>query len=166
MRTVVIAGEVGGRWSEETKVFFWSLACEKSRSEAGVLRGSVRVAWYRRWSCLLACAWSVEESQGLGMIHPLPTKWWLPRSATCGPCSGLTVHISFVAKKKLRFALWKSIESTKFFIERAKKRVSSCREDVAKAQAVLRKAEAKVLTEEDSLRDGESRLAALQLEAQ
>ena len=58
------------------------------------------------------------------------------------------------------------IESTKLFIERAKKRVTSCQEDVAKAQAVLREAEAKVLTEEDSLREGESRLAALQLEAQ
>ena len=31
---VVIAGEVGGRWSEETKAFLWSLACEKSRFEA------------------------------------------------------------------------------------------------------------------------------------
>ena len=58
------------------------------------------------------------------------------------------------------------IESTKLFIERAKKRVLSCQEEVAKAQAVLREAEAKVLTEEDSLREGESRLTALQLEAQ
>ena len=36
MRMVVIAGEVGGRWSEETKAFLWSLACEKSRSEGPV----------------------------------------------------------------------------------------------------------------------------------
>ena len=56
MRMVVIAGEVGGRWSEETKAFFWSLACEKSRSEARVLRKSVRAGWYRRWCCLLSCA--------------------------------------------------------------------------------------------------------------
>ena len=57
VRMVVIAGEVGGRWSEETKVFLWSLACEKSRSEAIVLRGSVRAAWYRKWckgSCFVA----------------------------------------------------------------------------------------------------------------
>ena len=53
---VVIAGEVGGRWWEETKDFLWALACEKSRSEARVLRGSVRAAWYRRWCCLLACS--------------------------------------------------------------------------------------------------------------
>ena len=56
MRMVVIAGEVGGRWSEETKTVLRSLACEKSRSEARVLRGSVRTAWYRRWCCFLACA--------------------------------------------------------------------------------------------------------------
>ena len=56
VRMVVIAGEVGGRWSEETKAFLWSLACEKSLSEARVMRGSVRAAWYRRWCCLLACA--------------------------------------------------------------------------------------------------------------
>ena len=54
VRMVVIAG--GGRWSEETKDFLWSLACEKSRSEVRVLRGSVRAAWYRRWCCILACS--------------------------------------------------------------------------------------------------------------
>ena len=31
-RFVVIAGEVGGRWSEETKTFLWSLACAKASS--------------------------------------------------------------------------------------------------------------------------------------
>ena len=80
MRMVVIAGEVGGRWSEETKAFLWSLACEKSRSEATVLRKSVRAAWYRRWCCLLACAeakvaLSLLERRrvpGLGMIHHNP----------------------------------------------------------------------------------------------
>ena len=56
VRMVVIVGEVGGRWSDEMKTFLWSLACEKSRSEARVLRKSVRAAWYRRWCCLLACA--------------------------------------------------------------------------------------------------------------
>ena len=53
---VVIAGEVGGRWSSETKNFLWCLACEKALSASSVLRGSARAAWYRRWSCLLACA--------------------------------------------------------------------------------------------------------------
>ena len=60
---VVIAGEVGGRWSSETKRwssetknFLWCLACEKALSASSVFRGSARAAWYRRWSCLLACA--------------------------------------------------------------------------------------------------------------
>ena len=60
----------------------------------------------------------------------------------------------------------KTADSTKLCIERAKKRVWNFQEEVAKAQAVLREAEAKVLMEEDSLREGESRLAALQLETQ
>ena len=112
VRMVVIAGEVGGKWSEETQGFLWCLACEKSRSEPKVFRKSVRVAWYRRWCCLLVLprqrqlfcrSWSVEESQVLGMIHPLPTRWWRPHSARCSfPCSGLTVHISFARKKEKR----------------------------------------------------------------
>ena len=55
-RLVVIAGEVGGRWSQETKDFLWCLACEKSKSSPRLLQGSVRVGWYRRWCCLLACS--------------------------------------------------------------------------------------------------------------
>ena len=73
VRMVVIAGEIGGRWSEETKAFLWSLACEKSRSEAIVLRGSVRAAWYRKW-CKGSCfgrSWSVVESLEFG--DDLPT---------------------------------------------------------------------------------------------
>ena len=53
---VVIAGEVGGRWSQETKDFLWCLACEKSKSSPRLLQGSARVGWYRRWCCLLACS--------------------------------------------------------------------------------------------------------------
>ena len=44
---VVIAGEVGGRWSSETKNFLWCLASEKALSASSVLRGSARAAWYR-----------------------------------------------------------------------------------------------------------------------
>ena len=54
-RLVVIAGEVGGRWSQETKDFLWCLACEKSKSSLRLLQGSVRAGWYRRWCCVLAC---------------------------------------------------------------------------------------------------------------
>ena len=39
-RLVVIAGEVGGRWSQETKDFLWCLACEKSKASQRLLQGS------------------------------------------------------------------------------------------------------------------------------
>ena len=48
-RLVVIAGEVGGRWSDETKTFLWSLACAKATSVPRRMYGSARAAWYRRW---------------------------------------------------------------------------------------------------------------------
>ena len=64
-RLVVIAGEVAGRWSQETKAFLWSLACEKSREASKILQGSARAAWYRRWSCLLACAASKAFASSL-----------------------------------------------------------------------------------------------------
>ena len=69
----VIAGEVGGKLSAETKASLWNLASEKSRSEARVLRGSVRAAWCRR-CCLVACAaakavaLSLLERQGLPRV--------------------------------------------------------------------------------------------------
>ena len=37
-RLVVIAGEVGGRWSDETKTFLWSLACAKADVSATDVR--------------------------------------------------------------------------------------------------------------------------------
>ena len=55
-RLVVIAGEVGGRWSEETKTFLWCLACAKATAAPRRMFGSARAGWYRRWTCLLACS--------------------------------------------------------------------------------------------------------------
>ena len=55
-RMVVIVGEVGGRWSQETKAFLWSLASDKANSAPKLLRGSARAAWYKRWTSLLACS--------------------------------------------------------------------------------------------------------------
>ena len=71
---------VGGRWSEETKAFLWSLACEKSRSEARVLRGSV---------CLLACAaakavaMSLLERRGVPGVGDKPPSAHEVVSPTC-----------------------------------------------------------------------------------
>ena len=39
---MVIAGEVGGRWSDETKTFLWSLACAKAMSVARRMHGLVQ----------------------------------------------------------------------------------------------------------------------------
>ena len=47
------------------------------------------------------------------------------------------------------------------FIERAKKRVNVCREEVSRAQEALAQAQTKLQSEEQGLVDGEARLAAL-----
>ena len=55
-RLVVLAGEVGGRWSEETRSFISQLAKAKSRAEPFVLRRRVEQAWRLRWGAMLSCA--------------------------------------------------------------------------------------------------------------
>ena len=53
---VVIAGEVGGRWLDETKSFLWCLASVKPAAVTGRLFGSARAAFYKRCTCMLACS--------------------------------------------------------------------------------------------------------------
>ena len=53
---VVLAGEVGGRFSAETAQFLTGLASAKVRELPELLRGRAHAAWLRRWSSLLACA--------------------------------------------------------------------------------------------------------------
>ena len=48
-RLVVLAAEVGGRFSTETAVFLNALAKAKSQSAPQLLRGRVRAAYTRRW---------------------------------------------------------------------------------------------------------------------
>ena len=55
-RLVVSAGEVGGRWSDETRSFLCQLARAKSRSEPSILRGRAEQAWRLRWTSTLACS--------------------------------------------------------------------------------------------------------------
>ena len=50
-RLVVLAGEVGGRFSDET-----GLASAKVREVPQILQGRAHAAWMRRWSSILACA--------------------------------------------------------------------------------------------------------------
>ena len=54
-RLVVWAGEVNGRWSEETRTFLSLLAKAKARSETPVMRRRVEQAWRMRWGAMLAC---------------------------------------------------------------------------------------------------------------
>ena len=55
-RLVVLGGEVGGRWSEETSTFVRLLAKAKARPEPSILRTRMELAWRNRWAALLACA--------------------------------------------------------------------------------------------------------------
>ena len=55
-RLVVLAGEVGGRWSAETASFLTALAQHKAQGAPELLKGSVEAAWRRRWAALLSCA--------------------------------------------------------------------------------------------------------------
>ncbi len=55
-RLVVLALEVGGRWSEEAATFVRLLARAKARAHPRILRRSVQLAYMQRWTGLLAIA--------------------------------------------------------------------------------------------------------------
>ena len=55
-RLVVVAAEMGGRWSPESVRFLVHFAKAKVRHEPKVMRVSAQCAWMRRWRCMLACA--------------------------------------------------------------------------------------------------------------
>ena len=54
-RLVVLAAEVGGRWSAETAQFLTALAKARAQEVPSVLQGRAETAWVRRWSAILAC---------------------------------------------------------------------------------------------------------------
>ena len=54
-RLVVLAAEVGGRWSEEACAFE-PISKAKAKSVPRILAGRARQAWQHRWATLLACA--------------------------------------------------------------------------------------------------------------
>ena len=79
-RLVVLANEVGGRWSLETQAFLGELARAKSREEPPNFRTSAKLAWTWRWSMILACASARAFAQSLlenraaqGFDGPTPT---------------------------------------------------------------------------------------------
>ena len=55
-RLVVVACEVGGRWSDEALSFLNSLANAEVRDKPEHFKKIVKASWLRRWKALLACA--------------------------------------------------------------------------------------------------------------
>ena len=53
---LILAGEVGGRWSDTTCQLLRDLAKEKSQSAPPRLRGSTAFAWENRWWGMLSVA--------------------------------------------------------------------------------------------------------------
>ena len=53
---VVLALEVGGRWSRETQAFVTQLARAKARGETQLMRRRAEQGWRLRWGSILACA--------------------------------------------------------------------------------------------------------------
>lgn len=53
---VVLGCEVGGRWADEAWSLLQQLAFSKCHSAPALLRRSARLAWLRRWSCMVAVA--------------------------------------------------------------------------------------------------------------
>ena len=54
-RLVVLAVEVGGRWSSETRSFIAQLGKARSRQEPSLLRRRAEQAWRMRWGAFLSC---------------------------------------------------------------------------------------------------------------
>ena len=55
-RLIVVALEIGGRWSSEAWDFFENLAWARSRSSTPLLRRAAMLAWQRRWIRMLSIA--------------------------------------------------------------------------------------------------------------
>ena len=55
-RLVVLAGEIGGRWSAETRAFVSHLAKARFREEIPFMQRRVEQAWRLQWGSMLACA--------------------------------------------------------------------------------------------------------------
>ena len=55
-RLVVLAAEVGGRWSTQTAQFLRGLAKGRVEAVPRILQDRAKAAWLRRWSSMLACS--------------------------------------------------------------------------------------------------------------
>ena len=77
-RLVVLAAEVGGRWSIETANFLVSLAKAKALASPFVLHCRVQQAYIRRWSALLACSAVRAFTASLLDRRPVPGLGGIP----------------------------------------------------------------------------------------
>ena len=66
-RLVVMALEVGGRWSQEALQFVRLLADCKARSAPELLRASVKAAWIQRWTGLASVA--AQRAFAASLLH-------------------------------------------------------------------------------------------------
>ena len=78
-RLVVVAGEIGGRWSAEASAFVSQLAKARAREETPLMQRRVEQAWRLRWGSMLACASArvvasslLEFSRSLGADGEVP----------------------------------------------------------------------------------------------
>ena len=73
----VLAAEVGGRWSEETRVFLSQLASARARSELPLTRRRAEQAWLLRWGAMqwhLHCWTCLTVTVATGK-HPRHMRW-------------------------------------------------------------------------------------------
>ena len=83
-RLVVLAAEVGGKWSIETTNFLVSLAKAKALASPFVLQGRVQQAYIKRWSALLACSAVRAFAASLWNRCPVPRSRGHPFGARGG----------------------------------------------------------------------------------
>ena len=73
-RLVVLAAEVGGRWSAETAKFLAALANSKSQPSPFILQNRVKAAYIRMWSAVLAC--SAVRAFTASLFEQRPVAGW------------------------------------------------------------------------------------------
>ena len=74
-RLVVLAAEVGGRWSDETAQFLEALAKHRAQGAPGVMGQRVQSAWLRRWGNLLGCNVAKAFALSLVVMRPQCMRW-------------------------------------------------------------------------------------------
>merc|ERR1711904_716877 len=80
---VVLAGEIGGRWSEEACDWIRYLAKIKARQQHPLLQRSVQLAWSDRWWALIGVA--TQNALAASLLAPSGTRLVLDGKAADEP---------------------------------------------------------------------------------